>query len=400
MSRILKLSTIISILFFLNGCGEDEIGRPAKLDCPLEVESVYKVNPKSNYYQLIIDNYVRRGIPGVSLLIWNEEGFYIGSAGRSDVKKDILMQPCHIAKVASITKIMLGTAILKLQEEGVLSLNDPISKYIPQATLNKIKNGDKGLTVSNLMNHTSGIYDVIDDDGFYLQVLNDPAKHWTSDELLEYVYNKDAAFTFNPEDTAGYSNTNYLLLGMIVDAATGVNHADILRNKIFEPLGMQDTYYYWYDQLPEGKIAQGYFDLYNNGNIENLTNWNTGSGNGYTGVYSTVWDMYLFAKALYVDKTILTQASLDEMLVFHPTVETRKHLGVACFKDFIDIGNPDTDFAWGHRGRDLAYSADLFYFPNHNTIMAMICNYGTDGESSLRDVFLQMRDEIATQIIQ
>lgn len=385
---------------FIAGCSENEITRPAKLDCPLEVEATYKVNPKSNYYQLILDYYVQRGLPGVSLLVWNDDGFFIGSAGRADVKKDILMQPCHIAKVASITKIMLGATIMRLQEKGILSLNDPVSKYIPQATLNKIRNGDKGLTIRNLMNHTSGIYDLIDDDGFYLQVLNDPAKHWTSDQLLEYVYNKDAQFPFNPADTAGYSNTNFLLLGIVVDAATGTNHAQALKTEIFEPLGLEDTYYYWHDPLPENSVAQGYFDLYNNGNIENLTNWNTGSGNGYTGVYSTVWDMYLFAKALFVDKTLLSQASLDEMLVFHPTIETRKHLGVACVKDFIDIGNPDTDFAWGHRGRDLAYSADLFYFPHHNTIMTMICNYGTDGESELRPVFLSMRDEIAQKIVE
>ncbi len=394
--RIIAL--IISLAVIL-GCEQDEIGRPAKLECPLEVESVYKVNPKSNYYQLILEKYIQEGLPGVSLLIWNDEGFYIGSAGRSDLKKDMLMQPCHVAKVASITKIMLGTAIMRLQEKGVLSLNDPVSKYIPQAILNKIRNGDKPLTIRNLMNHTSGIYDVIDNDQFYLQILNDPARHWTSEELLKYVYNKDAAFPYNPEDTAGYSNTNFLLLGMIVDAATGENHAKTLETEIFEPLGLEDTYYYWHDPLPDNQIAQGYFDLYNNGNIENLTNWNTGSGNGYTGVYSTVWDMYLFARALYVDKTLLTQSSLDEMLVFHPTIETRKHLGVACIKDFIDIGNPDTDYAYGHRGRDLAYSADLFYFPHHNTIMAMICNYGTDGESSLRPVFLQMRDEIAKTIV-
>lgn len=400
MSRIFKTSAISAIIAIIGGCNQDEIPRPTKLECPLEVESVYKVNPKSNYYQLTLDNYVERGLPGVSLLIWNDDGFFIGSAGRSDVKKDILMQPCHVAKVASITKFMLGTAIMRLQEKGVLSLNDPISKYISQATLNKINNGDKGLTIRNLMNHTSGIYDVIDDDGFYLQVLNDPAKHWNTEELLEYVYNKDAAFPFNPEDTAGYSNTNFLLLGMIVDAATGTNHTETLKTEIFQPLGMEDTYYFWHDPLPENQVAQGYFDLYNNGNIENLTNWNTGSGNGYTGVYSTVWDMYLFAKALYVDKTLLTQASLDEMLVFHPTIETRKHLGVACIQDFIDIGNPGTDFAWGHRGRDLAYSADLFYFPHHNTIMALICNYGTDAESNLRPVFLEMRDEIAHQIIE
>ena len=105
--------------------------------------------------------------------------------------------------------------------------------------------------------------------------------------------------------------------------------------------------------------------------------------------------MYRFIDALFVQKTLLTQASLDQMLVFHPTIESRKHLGVSCFKDFIDIGDPEKDFAWGHRGRDLSYSADLDYFPHHNVIMAMIVNYGTDGDTPLRPVFLEMRDKVA-----
>lgn len=379
---------------------KDEIKKPSMLNCPLEVASIYKVNPKSNYYQALIDRYVSYGLPGVSLLIKDDDGFYIGSAGKADISGDIPMQPCHISKIASITKMMMGTAILRLQEKGVLSLNDPVSKYIPQSILGKISNGDEPLTIRNLLNHTAGLYDVIDDDGFYLQVLNDPSRQWTADDLLEFVYEKDAAFAFNPAEKVGYSNTNYLLLSMIVEAATGTPHSEILHHEVIDPLGLTDTYYYWHDPLPETGIAQGYFDLYNNGNLENLTQWNTGSGNGYGGIYSTVWDMYVYADALFIKKTLLSQASLDQMLVFHPVIESRKQIGVGCFKDFIDIGNPELDYAWGHRGRDLCYSADLFYFPEHNAIMSLIVNYGTDGNSSLRPEFLEMRDEIAKIIIQ
>lgn len=379
---------------------KDEIKKPSMLNCPLEVASIYKVNPKSNYYQALIDRYVSYGLPGVSLLIKDDDGFYIGSAGKADISGDIPMQPCHISKIASITKMMMGTAILRLQEKGVLSLNDPVSKYIPQSILGKISNGDEPLTIRNLLNHTAGLYDVIDDDGFYLQVLNNPSRQWTADDLLEFVYEKDAAFAFNPAEKVGYSNTNYLLLSMIVEAATGTPHSEILHHEVIDPLGLTDTYYYWHDPLPETGIAQGYFDLYNNGNLENLTQWNTGSGNGYGGIYSTVWDMYVYADALFIKKTLLSQASLDQMLVFQPVVESRKQIGVGCFKDFIDIGNPELDYAWGHRGRDLCYSADLFYFPEHNAIMSLIVNYGTDGNSSLRPEFLEMRDEIAKIIIQ
>ncbi len=400
MNRIIKIFSYL-ILVFLCGssCKKAEINRPVTLNCPLEDKNTYQVNPKSNQYQALIEKYVKQGLPGIILLVKDDNGFYIGSAGMADIKEGIKLQPCHIAKILSITKFMLGTAVFRLQEKGILSLDDPLTKYIPKDKLDKIANGTEPLTIRNLMNHTSGIYDVIKDQGFYLQVLNNPMKHWTADDLLKYVYNKDAMFAFNPADTAGYSNTNFTLLSMVVEAATGKPHSKVLHEEVIDKLGLSDTYYFWHDPLPEDRIAQGYYDLYNNGTLMNLTNWNTGSGNGYGGVYSTVWDMYLFIKALYVDKTLLNQASLDQMLVFHHTIENRKQLGVACYKDFIDIGNPATDFAWGHRGRDLSYSADLDYFPNHHAIMSMIVNYGTDGNSALRPAFLEMRDEVAKLIV-
>ena len=104
-------------------------------------------------------------------------------------------------------------------------------------------------------------------------------------------------------------------------------------------------------------------------------------------------EMYIFET-----NTLLSQESMDQMFTFHKTIESRKHLGLACFKDFIDIGS-ENDYAIGHRGRDLSYSADLFYFPNHHATMSMIVNYGTDGESDLRPVFKEMRDKIAEVII-
>ncbi len=393
------LLSLMLIILISPSCKKADITRPALLTCPLEDKTAYQVNPHSDQYQALIEKYVKQGLPGIILLVKDDNGFYIGSAGMADIKEGIKLQPCHISKIASITKFMLGVATLRLQEKGLLSLDDPISKYIPKDKLDKISNGNEPLKVRNLMNHTTGIYDVIDDQGFYLQVLNNPAKHWTSDELLKYVYGKKALFAFQPTDTAGYSNTNYVLLKMVVEAATQKSCSKILHEELIDPLGLSDTYSFYDDPLPQGKIAQGYYDLYNDGRLENLTNWNTGSGNGYGGVYSTVWDMYMFMDALFVKKTLLTQASLDQMLVFHPTVESRKHLGVSCFKDFIDIGDPSRDFAWGHRGRDLSYSADLFYFPEHHAIMSMIVNYGTDGNSPLRPVFKEMRDEVARIIV-
>jgi D-alanyl-D-alanine carboxypeptidase len=211
------------------------------------------------------------------------------------------------------------------------------------------------------------------------------------------VRGKDAKFPAN--STAGYSNTNTLLLSMAIEKATGIPHSQLLHSKIIDPLELSDTYYFYHDALPEKQVAQGYFDLYQNGKIANLTNWNTGSGNGYGGIYSTVMDLHAFMKALFIDKTLLTDASLNQMLDFNENViEVRKYLGVGLFKDFIDLKTGF--FGYGHRGRDLAYSADLFYFPQQNAILSLEVNYGNDTESDLKPIFLEFRDKLALLIAQ
>ncbi|KAF5045704.1 Beta-lactamase [anaerobic digester metagenome] len=329
MSRILTIVVLALTGLLLAGCSSDEIKKPVVLDCPVEENPSFQSNTKSIAYRKILDDYVRRGLPGISLLVKDSTGFFIGSAGMADISENIPMQPCHAAKIACVTKMMIGVTVMRLQEKGILSLNDPVSKYIPENQLRKIANGNEPVTIRNLMNHTTGFYDIIDDEGFYLQILNDPARKWTAGELLEYVYNKDAMFSFRPADTVGYSNTNYLLLSMVIESATGVPHAVVLRDEVISRLSMNDTRYYWHDPLPETGIAQGYYDLYNSGRIENLSHWNTGSGNGFTGVYSTVWDMYLFADALFESKTLISQPALDEMMTFHPDSEARKQSGGA-----------------------------------------------------------------------
>ncbi len=396
---ILLLYTILPVIILLS-CNKEEIKRPEQLSCALENNVEYKQNSKSTEFQALIDEYTKKGLPGVILLVKDKNGFFIGSSGMADVKTGIVAQPCHISKIASITKLMFATSIYKLQEKGMISLNDPISKYISADILDQIENGGKPLTVLNLLNHTSGIPEVITNQNFYLNVLNNPSRHWTSEELLEFIYGSPKMFEFNPADTASYCNTNYLLLSMIVEKATGKTVTRVLHEEIFTPLGMEDSYYFYHDALPEARIMQGYFDLYNNGSLLNMTNWNTGSGNGYGGVYSTVWDMYLFINALFEKKSIISQQSLEQLLTIHHSVNNRCQVGAGCQKDFIDIGDPSKDYAYGHRGRDLSYSADLFYFPEHEAIISMIVNYGTDGESELRPAFKEMRDNIAKLIVQ
>lgn len=344
---------------------------------------------KAQQYRTILQEARERGLPGMTLLVKDNEGVWTESAGFADIGRQVAMQPCHISKVASITKLFMGVLTLQLVAEQRLDLDRKISDYLDAATLKGIANADE-VTVRQLLNHTSGIYDVIKDTEFYLSILNNPPYHRTQEDILAFVRNRPAAFAAGSR--AGYSNTNTLLLSMIIDRQAG-SHASLLHSRIIDPLGLENTFYYYHDNLPEGKVAQGYYDLYNNGTIANLSSYNTGSGNGYTGIYSSVSDLLKFSEALFERKTLLPGSYLDTLLTFNSYEEegSNRLLGLGVMKDFINKGN---DYAYGHRGRDLAYSADLFYFPERQTTMVLIVNYGTDGNSALRPVFFEMRDKI------
>jgi len=358
--------------------------------CPWTDSSEH--HPKDAALKALLEKYCRKGLPGISLLISDSRGTWIGSTGKADIEHNIDFTPGTISKAASITKFFMSTLLFRLMEDSVHSgigyeaIHTKISHWIPARVINKLPNG-RLVTLGQCMNHETGIPDVIEQDDFYLAVLNDPNKKWQPEELLEFIYNKEPLFA--PSDTAIYSNTNTILIKMVAEAATGRSHADLLKQYILMPLGLQHTYYQPYDELPNS-TAQGYFDLYNNNTIVNVCNLVTGSGNGYGGLYSNVFDLFTFIKAVLVEKTLLNAKSLAIMQTYGKK-DDPNYYGYGIQKTFLDHGD---DYGIGHKGRDLGYTANLFYFPNKGIIHVFFVNYGTDADSGLKQVFFDFQEEL------
>ncbi len=356
-------------------------------------------HPKSARFQDIIDKYVTRGLPGVALLIRDAEGTWIGSGGYADISQKIPFLPCTVSKVASITKMFNGTLTHLLVEEGLISLDDQVDQYLSGEILEKVANC-RGATIRQLMNHTTGIYDIITSSTFYLALLNNPDRYWTADELIRFAYDKDARFPLGT--SCYYSNTNTLLLSMVLSKAAGRPHWQLLREKVLNPLQMENTYYYSHDQLP-AIAAQGYYDLYNNQTLVNVTNFNTGSGNGYGGFFANVFDLQIFIEALIRNQTILSAASMEEMTEFVAEIDPDEpnndlYLGAGLMKRYFNQDRDSDRYGYGHTGRDLGYSANCFYFPNYDITCCFVVNYGTNAESELRQVFFDFQDELTDSL--
>ncbi len=378
------LTFLILLLSISNGCKKEEL-EPAS-GCSYQRD--HSGHPKAGQLQDVLKTYVDRGLPGAVVLVRDGFGVWSGAAGKAELKRGTPMKPCHVSKVASITKLMMGTVALKLVEEEQLYLEDRAGERLPFERTENIANA-KDATIRQLMNHRSGIYDVVSDQSFYLSILDQPDKEWTSEEILDHVRRKDPYFS--PGDDERYSNTNFTLLSLIMEQATGKEHQQLLQEELFGPLGMEDTYYDPHDELPD-HTANGYFDLHNDGSIVDLTPYSTGNGNGYTGVYSTVHDLKTFIEALYRHKTLLSDSTLQKMLDFKGRELDGKKFGVGCYKDFLGQGT--NEYAYGHRGRDLAYSAGAYYFPEKDVTLTLLVNYGTNGESHLRPTFREFRKEV------
>lgn len=393
MSGIKYLIPYLLLLAGFMACNKDA-QQPKALDCNLESPE-YQTSLKSTAYQSLLYQYTANGLPGISLLVHDSTGYFIASTGTADIENNLPMQPCHVQHFAGVTQMMTAVAVFRLQEKGQLSIEDLVSDYIPSNTLKKIGNGDSPLKIKNLMNHTAGLYDLFYSQKFDFDLINNPTAQKSADQLLEYIYNQPSLFVFRPSDSVGFSNTNYLLLGMIIEAATGVPVSRVITDEIILPLNMNQTYCFPYQKPPSNSLAKGYYDLYGNNTLHNLGDWNTGFGNGYNGLYSTVWDMHTFIEALFISKTLLQPASLEQMLQFEPDVEKGKQMGLGCFRDFVDTSNPENKYSWGYRGNDLAATAEIHYFPESNTTLIVAVNYGTSKTSSLRYTYEEFRRRLA-----
>ena len=389
MRIILNFLLIGSILL---SCSKPQITQTRSLGANPPWNDTSNLHPKNTAFTTLLEKYKKKGLPGISLLVRDSKGTWIGAAGKADIGNNIDFVPGTISKAASITKLFMGTLVFKLMEDsvntgiGYRDLNKKVSDWLPSQITDRLANGNV-ITLGQCMKHETGIPDLIEEDPFYLAVLNNPNKKWQAEELLDFIYDKSALF--RPGDTAIYSNTNTILVTMVMEAQTGKKHSDLLKQYILNPLGLTQTFYQPHDQLPNS-VAQGYFDLYNNNTIVNVSNFVTGSGNGYGGIYSNLFDLYKFADALMVKQTLLKQSSWAIMQSYGKEDEDNLY-GYGIQKSYLTRG---INYGIGHKGRDLGYTANLFYYPNKGVLNIFFINYGTDADSGLKDVFREFSNEL------
>lgn len=311
----------------------------------------------------------------------------------ADIPNEVAMQPCHRLMVGSISKVFTAVMIFQLQDQGLLSIDDPLSQWIAPEIIREIDQADQ-VSLRQMLNHTSGLYDYNNTD-FTFDATNQPFMKLSQEEKLEYTYGKSA--THAPGTAYEYSNTNFVLLGMVVEKATGLTQAQALQQMIFDPLGLSSAAYGTVDEpLPTGVVrpylaikADQYIDIRH---VE-VSDANTGDG----GIAINMQDLRVFIESLF-DGQLLSPAAFSQMtqtLYEKPREE-------ADFEDWlgeytglgIDLFKTPYGDAYGHTGGIFGFNAYLFYFPDRKTTLAVAFN-GTnvnewDHKEVMREAMLQI----------
>jgi D-alanyl-D-alanine carboxypeptidase len=322
--------------------------------------------------QAILDLAVRgAGIPGASVtILWPDGRSWTGVSGLADVVARRSVTPDTEFSAASMSKTFLAALILQLVEEGRLALDDRAAPLLLGVKL------DPRVTIRMLLDHTSGIADFFFGDGVDKALQADRRATWTLERTLGYVGKR----YFPPGRGWAYSNTNYLLLGLIAERVGGAPVADQLRARFFVPLGLSGTFV----QVAEaalGPLAHGYrfpvsgakakpIDVSDGSPIMPFTSVVTAAG-AAGNVAATSADLARWARALYgggvLRPATLAAAVADRSRTarFHPYIPYG--LGVQVTR----IGGRLT---YGHSGRLLGFRGELRYLPADGVAIAIVTN--------------------------
>lgn len=212
MNRILRLQFLILLFFSIR------LGVAQTLEFQIDdiLKSVFKETDEPG---------------GVFLVAKNGKPIYRKAFGRSNIELDVNMMPENVFQIGSMTKQFTAIAIMMLQEQGKLNVNDVISKYIPD-----YPNGDN-ITIHHLLTHTSGIKDFTKMKSIMSIAKND----LTPKELIDFF--KDEPIDFKPGEEFFYNNSGYVVLGYIIELVSGSTYEDYIKKQIFAKLGMNNSRY-------------------------------------------------------------------------------------------------------------------------------------------------------------
>ncbi len=298
----------------------------------------------------------------------SNDAVWAGGSGVSTFTPLDNISPGHRFASGSTTKTITAACILQLVDEGMLSLDDNIGLWAPN--FNYV---DPNITVRQLLRHESGIYNFTDHPNFNSAMFNNPARIWTFEEVMDTFIEPPL---FLPGQDWSYSNTNYLLLGLIIQEITGKSYLQEVRDRFFSPLGLNSYSNPAYDPLPY-PAAHVWLDINGDGVLDDAFTWLTDLKSIFSavdpagGYYTTPSDLSKWIRTSMNGSLFSTETWSEATETVPTTFSGGAEYGLGLIKrEYLGIE------AYGHGGDLAGYSTAAFYFPEKDISIVVNGNQG------------------------
>jgi D-alanyl-D-alanine carboxypeptidase len=319
--------------------------------------------------------------PGVALAVRTPTLTWAGAAGVADRVARRTLTPSAGFRIASVTKTFTAAAILRLAEDGKLSLDDPIAQHLSPATVATLRRGGYDvdrIRVRYLLQHTSGLYDYAEDPAYQTFVVSHPRHRWTRAEQVRFAMNHGKPLA-RPGTTFHYADTGYVLLGEMLERLTGHSLAAAYRTLLhFNQLGLAHTYLETLEPTPPRVKSRAHqylgttdtagfdpsFDLYGGG-----------------GLVSTVNDLTRFYRAL-LDGHVFAKPTTLHTMLGNPRSPGISGLGMGIFAESIG-----QETCWHHDG---FWGTTVVHCPGSNVTIAITVNQAASFDAATQQLEAQV----------
>ena len=335
-------------------------------------KKLVKNNPIANYLNELSD------FSGSILVAHKDSVIERRAYGLANIEYGVKNEIDTRYNLASINKFMTSIGVMQLVEDGKILLNATVGTYLPNYKNQIVRDS---VTIHHLLTHTSGI------PPFY-------GKKYMDSDKLQYRKVDDyialfehEALQFSPGERYKYSGSGFVVLGKIIEVVTGMTYYEYMKNNVFEKAGMRNTLAMPVDSLIESK-ANGYTSLWGNQSYYSRNDYHISKASPSSSHYSTVYDVYLFSKAIR-NGTLINQESKE--LLYTP-----KKRGYNTFVSYgMDIDQRYDEQITGHSGGWFGVRTELMDFSTSKHTVVVLSNKDDDGNSGASKVIEDIKEIIA-----
>jgi D-alanyl-D-alanine carboxypeptidase len=365
--RLLVLVVIALAALLVSGCGGD--GASQEEDSAEDTEQATTTGdtgqaPEDALNAALEQSFLESGAPGVVAAVQTPEYTWVETRGVADRTSEEPMTPDVHQRIGSVNKTFTVSLLLQAEADGLLSLDDTIDQYYEG-----IPNGDE-ITLRQMADMSSGIASYTFNEQFQEQLLSDPQRVWTPEEVVQIGIEDSPAF--DPGTEFQYSNTNTVLLGLVLQQATGRPIGDLYREQIIEPLGLQETSF---PELEDSSLpapqARGYtLQGQDDGEPVDITNLNPSWGWTAGAMISTVADLLVYGRALGTGEGLLPPEQQSERLDSFLGDDIPPNTADRAYG--LGIGR---EYGWlGHTGTLPGYNTTVYYSPELDATVVVETN--------------------------